>query len=153
MKNSFYLLACILVFAQCAPKIPVYQGIEKVYVNSATQNEIKISADLLFHNPNFLGGKLQSNGISVFINDMEVGIVEAKEFKIPLNEKFILPITANILKDKIITHKDGGLIQGLLSALLEKKITVRYKGSVNYSALGFSHNYPVDFSKEIKMKF
>ncbi|GAL72822.1 hypothetical protein JCM19302_182 [Jejuia pallidilutea] len=101
-------------------------------------------------NPNDIGGELKTDEIKIYVNNNEVGYVSTKSFEVPAKKEFTIPLTATVPIDSLISNKSIG---GLIGSLFSKKIKVNYKGTIVYKALGFSYDYAVDETEEVKIKF
>ncbi|WP_426430766.1 LEA type 2 family protein [Winogradskyella sp. HB-48] len=151
MKKSivFILVICSLVFNCTFREKPQFIGIDNFKVLDSNIENITISADAEFSNPNDLGGTLQTDALKVFVNDKEIAIFNSKEFEVPSKNTFKIPLTVSVATDSII---DKSNLSGFLGSLLSKKIKVQYKGDIKYKVLGYSSSYKVDKTEDIKIK-
>ena len=150
MKKLILLSTVIFSFISCSVKEkPEFLRIENIKVLDADGQNVKIKADAFFQNPNDIGGKLLTEGIKVFINDVEMATIVSEEFEVPAKKEFSIPLVVNIPTDSIVSEKSIG---GLLSSLLYQKMKVHYKGDIKYKVLGFSHSYDIDKTEDVKIK-
>ncbi|MFD0861868.1 hypothetical protein ACFQ1M_06590 [Sungkyunkwania multivorans] len=153
MKKTLLLLTIIFtVFGCTVSEKPIFVKVEKVKVVEATLEQVTVSAEAFFLNPNDLGGTLESKGIDILINDVDVGNVRSETFKVPARNEFSIPLIATIPTKRIFKEEQGGLLGGLLNSILNKTITVQYKGTITYKTLGLSYDYPIDITKEVEIK-
>ena len=96
-----------------------------------------------------IGGKLETDGIKVVVNDIEVGTVSSKTFNVPAKKEFSIPLNANIPANKILNLNN---LSGLLNSVLNKGMQVQYKGEIKYKVFGFSHKYTLDEIQDVKIK-
>tara|TARA_R100001369_G_scaffold92687_1_gene139131 strand:- start:1959 stop:2303 length:345 start_codon:yes stop_codon:yes gene_type:complete len=111
---------------------------------------ITLSADVLFINPNDVGGALKTDDLKVYINDTHVATIVSDEFDVPSKESFKIPLIVAVATDRIRDKKSLG---GLLSSLISQRLKVQYKGDIKYKILGYSSSYSIDETQELKIKF
>lgn len=150
MKRFLILLTITSTFFNCkVNEKPLFVNVENIKVVESTSKNIILSADALFMNPNDIGGELKTDEIKIFVNDNEVGYVSTESFKVPAKTEFTIPLTATVPVDSLISNKSIG---GLIGSLFSQKMKVNYKGTIVYKALGFSYDYDVDETEEVKIK-
>jgi len=153
MIKKFTILLLILLTTSCAikkkPEFIKINGIELVEANSRT---LTLKAEALFNNPNVVGGRLNMEGVNVFVNDMLMGIVSAEEFKVPAKNSFKVPLQIKINTKDLLRKDPNGFLSGLLNSVLNKNLKVTYKGVIQFKALGFSYKYPIDKTETVKIK-
>lgn len=151
--KKFTILLLILLTTSCAikkkPEFIKIDGIELVEANSRT---LTLKAEALFNNPNVVGGRLNTEGVNVFVNDMLMGIVSAEEFKVPAKNSFKIPLQIKINTKDLLSKDPNGFLSGLLNSVLNKNLKVTYKGVIQFKALGFSYKYPIDKTETVKIK-
>ncbi len=148
---SFFILLTLL-FACNVNEKPEFLSVQNIEVKSISLNNIELRAEALFLNPNDIGGRLESDSIKVYVNDVLVGNVKAQEFKVPAREEFTLPLTATVNAKKVFEEDQGGVIGGVLNSIFKKKIKVQYKGNIYYKITGFSYPYEIDITEEVDIK-
>jgi hypothetical protein len=154
MKNKLYFLALVLLLASCSiQKEPVFIKVDNVKVLSFALDTIKLKATAFFENPNDVGGKISTDGIKIFVNNVAVAQVFSEEFKVPAKAAFSIPMTANIATKNILNSNKNGVLGGLLNSLLTNKVNVRIKGNLEYVVFGFKRDFLIDKTEEIKIKF
>lgn len=150
MRVIILLLTIALTFLSCSVKEkPEFVGVNNIKIEGVNSLTVNIKADAVFKNPNDIGGKLSTDSIKVYVNNVEMAALVSEEFKVPSKEEFTIPLKASIPIDSIISDKSIG---GLLGSLISKKIKVQYKGDITYKVLGFSHKYLVDKTEQVKIK-
>jgi hypothetical protein len=153
MMKKFTILLLILLTTSCAikkkPEFIKINGIELVEANSRT---LTLKAEALFNNPNVVGGRLNTEGVNVFVNDMLMGVVSAEEFKVPAKNSFKVPLQIKINTKDLLSKDPNGFLSGLLNSVLNKNLKVTYKGVIQFKALGFSYKYPIDKTETVKIK-
>ena len=150
MKKLIILLTISICFLSCTIKEkPEFLRVENINVQESNSEFIVLTADAFFNNPNTVGGTLETEGITITVNNMEVGTVSSKAFKVPAKKEFSIPLSANIPTKKLLNLNN---LSSLLSIVLNKPMKVQYKGDIKYKIFGFSHKYTVDEIEDIKIK-
>jgi len=150
------LLALVIVILICSNctvnEKPEFIAVENIEVISVSSDTLTIKADAYFNNPNDLSGTLKTDGIDVFVSNINVANVQTESFKVPGKRQFSIPLTAKVATKDIFEKNKNNLLGGLLNTLLTKKIKVQYKGSITYGALGLSYDYPIDITEEVSIE-
>lgn len=150
MKRAIISSIFLLAFFNCSVnEKPEFIGVEKIKILESTPEYIILTADAFFENPNDINGEMQVDNVKVFVNDSEMASVSSENFKVPANQNFSIPLTANAPIDSIFGDENSS---SLIGSLLTKKMKVQYKGTINYKVLGVSHTYNVDKTEDVKIK-
>jgi hypothetical protein len=150
MKKLIMLSTIIVTFLSCSVnEKPLFLKVENIEVVESTPEYVTLRADAFFINPNDIGGELQTEGIKVLINDVEMATVSSEAFKVPAKKEFSIPLKTNIPSNKIFNLDNLG---GLLNSILSKKVKVQYIGDLKYKVMGFSHRYAIDKTEYVKVK-
>lgn len=150
MKKIIILSTILVSFFSCSVnEKPEFLKIENIQVIESSSDSITLSADAFFINPNDIGGELKSDGIKVFVNDVEMTTISSKSFKVPARHEFSIPLQASIPTKRIFNTNNIG---GVINSLFSKKVKVQYIGDIKYKVLGLSHSYTVDKTENIKIK-
>ena len=151
--KKFTILLLILLTTSCAikkkPEFIKIDGIELVEANSRT---LTLKAEALFNNPNVVGGRLNTEGVNVFVNDLLMGVVSAEEFKVPAKNSFKVPLQIKINTKDLLSKDPNGLLGGLLNSVLNRSLTVKYEGVIEFKAMGFTYRYPISKTEILKIK-
>lgn len=152
--KKLVIIPLILLIVSCSVKEkPTFVNVENINVKEATLETITLTADASFLNPNITSGTLECKGIEVYVNDVLMTNVTTEAFDVPAYDEFKIPLTVVIPTKKVLEENQNGVIGGILNSLLKKKVKVQYKGVITYKALGFSYDYPVDKTQDVKIKF
>ena len=150
MKKLIILLTITVCFLSCSIKEkPEFLRVENIEVVDSNSEFIILTADAFFNNPNSVGGKLETEGITITANGIEVATVSSKEFDVPSKKEFSIPLSANIPTNKLLNLNN---LSSVLSSMLNKSMKVQYKGVIKYKVFGFSHKYDVDEIEDVKIK-
>ena len=154
MRNFILLLTTAFVCLSCSVKEkPLFVAVENIELDESTSKTITLKANAIFQNPNDVGGRLESDNVSVYINDIKVAHVSSESFKVPAKKEFTIPLKVKVSTDSILKGDSRNILGSILNSVINKKIKVQYKGEIIYKALGFSYTYPVDETEMVKIKF
>lgn len=154
MRHSVLLVLLCFAIQSCKVKEkPIFIAVENIEVDETTSRTITLKANAIFENPNDVGGSLESDDISVYINDAKVAQVSSENFKVPAKKEFTIPLKVNISTDSILKSNTNNLLGSLLNSVLNKEIKVQYKGEIIYKTFGFSYTYPIDETEMVKINY
>ncbi|WP_046758829.1 hypothetical protein [Kordia jejudonensis] len=152
MKKLIFIPLLLLLFNCDVKKKPLFVAIENVKVNKATLINVELTAEAVFFNQNDIGGSLKSDNIKVYVDDAFIADVSSESFPVPANGNFSIPLKVVVPLNEIFENNKNGLLEGILKAAQQQKMTISYKGTITYTALGFSYDYKVDQSQEVQVK-
>ena len=154
MKKGCYFVVLFLLMHSCSVKeYPVFIKVDNVKLIAVASDTIRLQANAYFQNPNDVGGKISTDEIKVIINGAEVAQVSSDEFKVPARNEFSIPLKIVIPSKRIFENNKNGILGGLINSIFKKSIKVTFKGDLKYKVFGFSNTYPVDITKDLKIKF
>ena len=153
MIKKFTILLLIVLTSSCAikqkPEFIKIDGIQLVDANSKT---LTLKADALFNNPNDVGGRLNTEGVTVYVNDIMMGVVRAEEFKVPAKKDFRVPLQIEVNTKDLLNKDPNGFLSGLLNSVLNRTLKIKYEGVIQFKALSFSYSYPINKTEIINIK-
>ena len=153
MIKKFTILLLVVLTSGCSVKQkPAFIKVGNIQLIEANSRHITLGADALFNNPNVVSGRLNTEGVSVFINDVAFGFISAEEFKVPAKDNFTIPLEIQIKTNELLGKDPNGFLSGLLNSVLNRNLKVTYKGVIQFKALGFNYNYPIDTTETINIK-
>jgi LEA14-like dessication related protein len=139
---------CLGLLPGCkGPENPVVlKQIRDVVVDATTDPMLK--ANVIFHNPNNMRGKLKKIKVDVYVNGKKAGEID-QDLKtlIPAQSDFTVPIEVKL------ALKEFGVLDTIFSMLGGKKIEVEYKGSLRLIYRGFPIRVPVSYKDDVRLKF
>ena len=151
--KKFTLLLFIIASTSCAVKQkPTFIKVDNIKLITANSTKITVSADALFNNPNVIGGRLNTEGVQVYVNDISFGRIETEEFKVPANDDFTVPLKIQINTKDLFDKDPNGFLNGLLNSVLNRTLKVRYEGTIQFKALGINHSYLINKTETVKIK-
>ena len=138
MIKKFTILLLIVLTTSCAikqkPEFIKIDGIQLVDANSKT---LTLKADALFNNPNDVGGRLNTEGVTVYVNDILIGVVSAEEFKVPAKKDFRVPLQIEVNTKDLLNKDPNGFLGGLLNSVLNRTLKVKYEGVIQFKKVIF----------------
>ncbi len=154
MKKAFILVCFGLIFFSCSvKKSPIFLKVDDIKIIQIASDTIRLSANAYFNNPNNVGGKIFTDDIKVFVNGEEIAQVSSDIFKIPAKNDFAVPLKVAIPTKRVFENNKNGILGGLFNALMNKPVKVQFKGTLNYSFLGFKKEFIIDKTEDINIKF
>lgn len=151
-KGLFFFVAVFFLTGCAVNKKPDFIKVDGIKIVDVTSGKITISAIAHFNNPNDIGGKLETKGVKVFVNDIEMAEVRSEQFKVPANKEFAVPMFVDIPTDKLKGKKGKDFLENLLETLLKQNIKVQFKGKLKYKVLGYSNYYDIDQTETLKIR-
>ena len=151
MKNSLLFILFLSFTACTVNKEPEFKAIENVKVSNYSITTITITSDLVFFNPNSIGGKLELTDLKIYSNDLLLAETKSQIFEAPAKKDFTIPLTTQVRTGNLIKNRKD-LMKLALNTGLELKIPLHYKGNIVYKLGKLSYNYPIDFETEVNLE-
>jgi hypothetical protein len=152
MKKLIIIPILLLIVSCKVKEKPLFVKVDNIVFVDGNLETIELTADAYFINKNDVGGSLESKGIEVFLNDISVANVTSESFEVPAGEEFTIPLKVIIPTKEVLEKNKNGLLGGILNSILNKKMKVQYKGTITYTKFGFSYDYEVDKTQNVKIK-
>ena len=146
------LIVGLLLVACKVTEKPEFIGVNSLKIKKVSTKEFTVLANLQFQNKNDVGGTLQAKGIHIFIDSIDVAVIDTEVFNVPKKEAFELPLQVQIPFDKIYKNNKQDLLENIMNIVSNKKIGILYKGVIRYEKGVFHYNYPLDYKQEISLK-
>lgn len=152
MKKIFSCLLLVFVLCGCDIKKDVeFQRVKDVSVIEKSRKSITFLINLEFHNPNIVGGTFKAKDLEFFINDLALSQMQSDDFDVPAKENFIMPIKAK-LDESTFKNRPLKLITTIVDLAISKEVNVSVKGNLDYTIVGYSDDYFIDYSQKIDLK-
>jgi LEA14-like dessication related protein len=153
IRTISFILGIILITASCSgPKEPEFRKMIKIKVEEASLQNIKITANAVYYNPNVIGVTINQSDVFVKANGFEVGKIDMQQpEKIYAKTEFEIPVEVNFPPSKIL-ERESGLLGGLLSTYLDRKIELEYAGTVTMEIGGIKFKVPVKYEETVDLK-
>ncbi|KAA1247076.1 hypothetical protein [Aquimarina sp. RZ0] len=113
---------------------------------------ITLTADAIFDNPNNLTGKLSIDGIHIFVDNIDVGIISSYEFDVPSKEEFTIQLEGTFSLSKIYNNHKKNILGSILKVAQTDSLLIQYKGNIKYHLGIFSHQYNIDKEQKVSIK-
>lgn len=148
-KTTLLFIFLISIFSCSVTEKPEFLNLERVELKHADKHSVTIFAKALFKNPNHVGGQLQANNITITVNDVKVATLQTEPFTVPAKDEFSMPLEITIPTKKVINTNS---LSGILNSLITQELTIQYLGDIQYSAIGITYNYPLNYTQNITIK-
>lgn len=150
MKANYLLFFLALFMACSTPKEPEFQSIANPKVVKFNMREVQVTADIVMNNPNNFSLDMSEMEVDVYVNDVHVGKSTQTDLsKIPADSNFNVPMKFDFSPKKVFNI---GSLGGILGALNDKKMKVKYKGFITLKALDSDWKVPFDYDDEMDLK-
>lgn len=148
---AFISLLFVVSISCSLNETPEFIEISNIGVKNYSKETITLTSDLVFHNPNNIGGTIQVNQIKVWVNNTDLGNVNSSDFQVPSKKEFSVPVVFKIPYNRILKDRKN-MVLNMLNALNTQSIEVHYKGDITYKLGSFKYDYPVDYTEVIDLK-
>lgn len=147
-QKLIWLVILLIAFGCVPEKDVVLRRLDNVELTAGMGSEPMLKADALFYNPNKIRLRVKGIKLDVFIDGKKTAFIDQKlrstvkgesEFSIPLEVQLSL--------------KEIGLFDAIAGLFGGKKHDLHYQGYIKVSVKGFPVKIPVDYSKEVKLRF
>jgi LEA14-like dessication related protein len=149
-RNLFAVLASVLILGsiQCNNPVqaPTFVKVKDTKVSgfSITNAKAKMSATLVFNNPNAFGVKAKDANLKLYIEDTYVGdVMQAAAIDVPAKSEFNLPILADFDLKKSL-----GSMMGLLG---KKQLKYKIDGTIRVGKADVFVSVPVKVEDALDM--
>lgn len=131
-------------------KEPSFVGFENMKVAAVTVSNVTIVADMVLNNPNNFKVYLKNFFVEVFTeNDVKLTAIEqGMKVEMPAASDFKMPVVLNVSPEKLI-ESSGGVFNTMLSALKEREITLKYKGSCKVEMKKLTIKVPIRYKEKM----
>ena len=134
------------------PEPPEFRKITNIEVQEVTLDNIQITADAEYFNPNPFGLKIVKWDVIVSANGAEVGkIEESGEVKIESKGDFTVPFEVNFPPSRIL-DRESGILGSILTSYLGRKIDLEYNGTMTMDLIGVKVNVPIEHKETVDLK-
>ena len=152
-RNILFILLITLIATSCSgPKEPEFRKMIKIKVEEASLQNIRITAHAVYYNPNVIGVTINQSDVFVKANGFEVGKIDMQQpEKVYAKTEFEIPVEVNFPPSQIL-ERESGLLGGLLSTYLDRKIELEYEGTVTMEIGGITFKVPVEYAETVDLK-
>ncbi len=131
-------------------KKPKYIRTEKIKVLKAKKGMLTVSADVYFENLNDFGGKVSTDSIDVYLDNIKIGKVNTQAFDVPVRDTFAIPVTATFDVMKEAKQNAKSLGKPFLEVILNRKLSLSFKGAITFSKGSLFYTYELNQTNDIK---
>jgi LEA14-like dessication related protein len=146
MKQFNYgLLFIILLLTACSePKTFEFKGLQDIQLDKLTMGKNKISANVVYHNPNAFSIVLKQVDCTVLLNNGKFTQFKLDtSFTIPANQDFLLPAK--------LEFQMSDLVKNSMELLLNKPVKLNINGNVTVSKGIFTKTVPIAYEVTQKL--
>ena len=149
--NKLIALLILTTIASCTlTQEPDFIKLDDYKIITLNKNEIKLSANSYFLNPNDVGCEVAKTDIEVLVNGLSVSKVnQPNSITLLAGKKFTVPLIVSVPTSTIIKDKKG-IIGGVINGLFNKNIKITYKGIVTLKKAGLKYNVDVEGEEILK---
>jgi hypothetical protein len=143
---SFILLSGL---PGCSFEEPVvFKGVDRVNVVGMKDGFVNIEAIAIFNNPNDISGRLKKVDVAILLRkDTLATITQRENLRIEKLSDFAVPIKARLSIKEI----QSGVLNNIFAILGNRKLSLRFVGSIKVSSWGVTRTVPVDFESEVNL--
>lgn len=153
MKKLLLLLTICLCFTTCSiPKKPELSHIGYISVKHVDIQEITVTADAIFNNPNNLQGTLSIEDLHIFVDNVDVGTISSQKFDVPAKAEFTIPLEGSFSPSKIYKNNKNNILGNILKIIQTDSLAIQYKGIIRYHLGDFSYPYKIDKLQKVRLK-
>ncbi|MDA9303894.1 LEA type 2 family protein [bacterium] len=120
--NKLIALFILITLSSCTlTQEPDFVKLDDYKIITLNKNEIKLSADSYFLNPNDVGCEVVKTDIELLVNGLYVSKVnQPNSISLSAGKEFTVPLIVSVPTSSIIKDKKG-ILGGVLSGLFKKK--------------------------------
>ena len=131
-----------------SPESPEYRRLEDVKVQRIGTASYEVNGNVIYNNPNRISGTLKSLELDYWLNDLAVGKLDTVlDIEIPANSDFAIPVYYRFNVSELKLNKE--VLKTLISAVLDKKVNLRYTGEADIKIAGIRFKVPIDNEEEV----
>lgn len=153
----WYLFVFLMSFSfhSCQTTIlePEIRSFTAVSIDKINTTEVVMSGKVSYYNPNPIGGTLKEIILNLWANDVYISeISQELDINVKPSSNFDVPINIHI-PIKSILGKKSGLLGGLVNAITQRKIKMKYSVIVTINFAKIEMNLPIEKEEEIDISF
>lgn len=133
MKKLIYISFWLTVILSSCSSIlePTVERIEDVDVVEMSKSRLELNAFMILNNPNGFELDLENANLTAYVDDIELAkINQTYETSMPSKGEFKMPININMDLDKLYRENPIAAIGKGLQIMSDRKLTVKFKGTI-----------------------
>lgn len=152
MKKTVLLFVLSFVLFGCTiSEPPIYKRVESIKVIKKSPTSFIIQANVLFTNPNDVGGTLQIKDVKIYADRRYVTTIDSEPFKVPKKDEFIVPVETEISYAEIFADRDQDLLNVIMNVISSKQLIINFDGILQYKKNSYHFDYHLDYTKSIRI--
>lgn len=148
MRKIISIAILTLLLSSCKIQAPVFKGIENSKTETSATGNIQLSAEVVFHNPNFMRCKMSNMAVDVMLNKKTVTTLGDKSTMVMKPKAdFRIPV-------RIAIGTQGGIldnIQSLLGLFSAKDVELGLEGKMLIKSFCVKKTIPIHYTQKINL--
>ncbi|MCX6198601.1 MAG: hypothetical protein NTY88_05190 [Bacteroidetes bacterium] len=148
MRKIISIAILTLLLSSCRIQAPVFKGIENSKSETSATGNIQLSAEVVFHNPNFMRCKMSDMAVDVTVNKKTVTTLGDKTtMMMKPKADFRIPV-------RIAIGNEGGIlenIKSLFSLFSAKEVELGLEGNMLIKSFCFKKTIPIHYAQKINL--
>ena len=146
MKQFNYgLLFVLLLLTACSePKSFEFKGLQDIQLDKLSMGKNKISANVLYHNPNAFSVVLKQIDCTISLNN-------GKFTQFKLDTSIIIPANKDFLLPAKLEFQMSDLVKNSMELLLNKPVKLNIIGNATLSKGIFTKTFPISYEVTQKL--
>ncbi len=141
-----------VLFSSCNAIVePTLERIEDVDIVEMSKDRLELTASMVLNNPNSFALDIAKADLSAFVDDVELAqINQTYDTSMPSNGEFKMPIEIKMDLKKLYRDNPIAAIGKGLQLMADKKIDVRFSGTIKVGKGSAKISVPIDQIEEVK---
>lgn len=143
---NILLLALMISLASCADIIePTIERVEDVDVVEMSKSRLELNAFMVLRNANPFALDLAKANMKAYVDDIELATIDQTfDTSMPANDLFKMPISIKMDLERLYKENPIAAIGKGLQIMSDKKLNVRFKGSIDIGKGMAKITVPID---------
>ncbi len=148
MRVIPFVFLLVIACSSCRILPPTFRTVNNTRFERAGDIGIKLGADVVFHNPNFVRCRVKDIAIDVLLDKKILGTLgEKSDILIKPKSDFSVPLGISLKPDGTLLDN----IKSLWGIVTNKEADVSLIGNVKIKVLCTTHKIPVNFQQRISL--
>jgi len=151
MKKLILSFVVIILLTACQkPQKPEFRGISHPKILKINTQEVKLSANVILHNPNKISLDVVGMEVDIWANDLPIGkTTQTDQYTIEADGNFDIPLLYQFSPKEVFKLQSIG---SLLQVIGNKKAQVKYQGFISVKILDIDWKIPFEHEQEVDLK-
>lgn len=132
------LVFCWVFYACQTPKPLEYKDVQRLHMEGMGFKNVTVGMELSLYNPNKFAVTVKEGAVDIYLNGYKLGTTNvSKQFKIPKQETFLMPIN--------LTIEYKNILKNAMDYLTKDQVTVKVNGVIKAGKGGIYINVPINY--------